>query len=329
MQTTKMCGMVKRCLIVGLGQIGMGYDLTLDPSIAVYSHARALSLHPQFVISGGVDLSFASRTLFEQHYHQPSYADTKLALASVAADVVVIASPTAGHREVLDIVLSNAKPEVILCEKPLAYDLSEAREMVDMCESHGVKLFVNYIRRADPGVIEIKKRIDAQAIAPPIKGTVWYSKGFFNNGSHFFNLLEFWLGAFVKAQVISVGRLWNNTDPEPDVVVEFERGKVVFMAAWEEAFSHYTIELISPSGRLRYEQGGKWIAWQVPYADSQFSGHKILEAVPQLIGNDMYRYQWNVADQLANAMSGKPHELCTGLQALATLEAMHQIVNQK
>lgn len=320
--------MPEKCLIIGLGQIGMGYDLMLEPTKAVYSHARAFSLHPAFELLGAVDPSAAQRSLFQHYYGQPTFPDTESALQAETASVVVIASPTIKHSEVLNTVLSHARPKAILCEKPLAYDLTEARQMVEGCESAKVKLFVNYMRRADPGAIEIKKRIEAGTITAPIKGCAWYSKGFLHNGSHLFNLLEFWLGAFVKAKVLNHGRLWEDQDPEPDVQVEFEHGKVVFQAAWEEAFSHYTLELLSPSGRLRYEQGGEHITWQSTHSDPNFPGYKILQAAPEMIANGMDRYQWHVAEQLADALAEKPPSLCTGRQALATLEAMHQIIKQ-
>ena len=152
---------------------------------------------------------------------------------------------------------------------------------------------------------------------------------FLHNGSHFFNLLEFWLGPSVKAKILDAGRLWDNQDPEPDVQVEFELGKVVFIAAWEESFSHYTIELLSPSGRLRYEQGGESISWQSTHVDPNFSGYEILQSVSEMVANGMNSYQWYVAEQLANALADKPHSLSTGRQSLATLEAMHQIINQR
>jgi predicted dehydrogenase len=321
--------MPENCLVIGLGQIGMGYDLALDPGQAVYSHARALSLHPAFQLVGAVDPSIAQRSIFETHYLLPAYQDISEAFEVQRASVVVIASPTAQHSAVLREVLSNRLPRVILCEKPLAYDLAEARYMVEACELAGVKLFVNYMRRADPGAIEVKERINSGQIGSPIKGVAWYSKGFLHNGSHLFNLLEFWLGSFVKAKLLDPGRLWDNHDPEPDVHVEFERGKVVFAAAWEEAYSNYTIELLSPAGRLRYEQGGEAIAWQEIYSDPIFSGYKILQPTPEIIENGMRRYQWHVADQLADALADKPHNLCTGRQALATLKAMHLIINER
>lgn len=317
--------MIEKCLIIGLGQIGMGYDLKADPEKAVYSHARAISLHPSFELLGAVDPSSTQRSLFDQYYGYPSYADIESVLEVGAVSVVVIASPTEKHSELLNAVL-QLKPKVILCEKPIACDLAEAHSMVENCEREGIKLFVNYMRRADPGVIEVKKRIDSASILEPIKGNAWYSKGLLHNGSHLFNLLEFWLGAYVRSNMLDAGRLWDNKDPEPDVQVEFERGKVVFQAAWEEAYSHYTIELLSPSGRLRYEQGGEHITWQSARADTKFLGYNILQTPPEVISNGLNFYQWHVFDQLAANLAGNHTTLCTGREALKTLVSINQII---
>jgi predicted dehydrogenase len=160
------------------------------------------------------------------------------------------------------------------------------------------------------------------------KGCVWYSKGFLHNGSHFFNLAQFWLGAMREARVLRCARMWQEIDPEPDVLVEFDRGSLIFLSAWEEAFSHYTIELLSTSGRLRYEQGGKVIEWQGLVADSNVRGYTRLAPVAETIETGMDRSQWHVADQLARQMAGLPANLCTGAEALRTLAAMHTIIEQ-
>ena len=321
--------MFEKCLIIGLGQIGMGYDLTLDSDKHIYTHARAFMLHSEFDLIGAVDPSEKQRSVFERHYNKPVYQSLVRALEIELPDVVVIANPTTEHCETLKTILQNSKVKVILCEKPLAYDLAEAREMVKVCEKAGVKLFVNYMRRSDPGVVEIKKRIEGGEILSPIKGFAWYSKGFFHNGSHFFNLLEYWLGAFQKAYVLNSGRLWDEHDSEPDVHVEFERGKIFFQAAWEESYSHYTIELLSPSGRLRYDQGGESISWQGTHSDPIFSGYRSLMTDSETIPNRMNRYQWSVIEELVNTLNERPHNLCSGRQALLTLEAMQQIIKQK
>ena len=87
--------MSEKCLIIGLGQIGMGYALGLDPAEVVYSHARAFSLHSAFELVAAVDPSAKQRALFERHYGLLAYADLENAQA---AGVVVIASPTASPR---------------------------------------------------------------------------------------------------------------------------------------------------------------------------------------------------------------------------------------
>ncbi|WP_411882794.1 Gfo/Idh/MocA family protein [Polaromonas sp. YR568] len=321
--------MSESCVIIGLGQIGVGYDLDLPADAAVYTHARAIVAHPAFHLVGGVDVSPEQRARFEQHYAVPAFDSVESALRLLQPDVVVIATSSASHGAILAEVVRTCRPKLIVCEKPLAYQLEEARAMVRICEDAGIGLFVNYIRRTDPGVIEIKRRIESGEISTPVKGNAWYSKGILNNGSHFLNLLEFWLGDITSTTVIDSGRLWDDHDPEPDVEVRFERGAVVFRAAWEEAFSYYGVELLSHSGRLRYERGGELIEWQAVYSDPRFKGYKILGGEREEIANGMAIYQWHVYDQIRDYFAGKATALCTGLQALKTLEAIELIIKQR
>ncbi|MBU2538876.1 MAG: Gfo/Idh/MocA family oxidoreductase [Proteobacteria bacterium] len=316
-------------MIVGLGQIGMGYDLHLDPTGHIYSHARAFSQHPSFHLVAGVDPEAQRRQNFEQKYQCSAYMDIDAALGHHQPDLVVIAVPTDLHGETLQRVLGQSHPKAILCEKPLSYDLQEARDMVQTCAARGVNLYVNYMRRSDPGGIEIKRRIDSGEIVAPVKGVAWYSKGFLHNGSHFFNLLEYWLGFMVCAEVLDPGRLWDGIDPEPDVRVTFKKGVIVFLAAWEEAYSHYTVEMLASNGRLRYEQGGEIIHWQTAQPDQNFADYTVLSAQPQNIASGMDRYQWHVAEQLAAALGGRNSHLCSGAQALATSEAMQTIIGMR
>lgn len=319
--------MTNRSLIVGLGQIGMGYDLHLDSNKFVYTHARALTLHPAFQVVAGVDNFEKHRKLFEEHYKLPTYASIKEALEEQNPIVVVIATPTENHYLAISEVLANSSPKVIICEKPLAYNLFEANQIVDICEKAGVGLFVNYMRRADPGCIEIKSRIESGIISGPIKAVVWYSKGLLHNGSHLFNLLEFWLGPFVQGSVIGPGRICGIHDFEPDIHVEFKKGSAIFLSAWDESFSQCTIELLSPSGRLMYEKGGEIINWQSKQASPNLDGYLELSSIPELIETGMLTYQSHVLNQLLLVMEDLPCSLCTGKDSLKTLESIFQIIN--
>jgi predicted dehydrogenase len=317
-----------RVLIVGLGQIGMGYDLALDPRAYVYSHARAFSQHPGFELVAAVDPDAKKRETFTAAYGRNAYEDLDLALRQEQPSLVAIAVPTNLHGATLERVLAQPSVNSVLCEKPLSYDLAEARRMVEACAARRVEMFVNYMRRSDRGVFECRQRLDDGRMGAWQKGVVWYSKGFLHNGSHFFNLAQFWLGPMRNAQVLRCDRKWQDVDPEPDVLVEFERGSLMFLSAWEEAFSHYTIELLSTKGRLRYEQGGKVIEWQGLVADPNLRGYTKLAPVAETIETGMDRSQWHVVDQLARQMAGLPANLCTGAEALRTLADMQTIIEQ-
>lgn len=317
-----------KTLIVGLGQIGMGYDSELDPAEYVYSHARAFSQHPNFQLVGGVDSNPHTREKFEYLYKCPAYPDLETALHLLEPSILVIAAPTHLHSKILLSAINKAPLKAVLCEKPLSYDLPESELMVQACRDQGILLYVNYMRRSDVGVLEVKRRIVSGEIQMPIKGMVWYSKGFLHNGSHFFNLLEYWLGPMQDSEMLSSGRTLDAGDSEPDIQVQFERGSIVFLAAWEEAFSHYAVELLSPSGRLRYEYGGKRIQWQSAQPDSNLRGYTVLSEKQDTIASGMDRYQWHVAEQLALGLNGDDAQLCSGEDALRTLKNMKQILEK-
>ena len=319
-----------RTLVVGLGQIGMGYDLNHDPDQFILTHARAFQMHPDFELVGGVDGDSARVSLFEAKYSRPGYLNLEAALINLNPEVVVISTTTNQHAPIVKSVLNLTQPEAILCEKPLAYDLDEAQQIVTDCTSKGVKLYVNYMRRSDRGVNDVKERIANQSIAQPIKGVTWYSKGILNNGSHFLNLLEYWLGKPTDFKLVDRGRLWNEVDPEPDIRVDFELGTVVFLASQEENYSHYTVELVASNGRLRYDRGGSRITWQGTVADSCHEGYTTLSPVTEKIVSSLDKIQWYVVDQLSIILRGQMTQqttrICSGKEALKTQEFLSEIL---
>jgi predicted dehydrogenase len=311
-----------KVLLIGLGQVGMGYDFdAADPGV-VASHARAFSSHPDFELAGGVDPDAASCARFRERYGAWAGGDLAEGLGTVRPDVVVIAAPTPYHAEAVRMTLRHAKPRLILCEKPLAYTLDEAAAMVAACREADCLLYVNYLRRVEPGVLEIRRRLQDGRIAMPLKGVLWYTKGLLHNGSHFSNLLEFWLGPIEKFTVINAGRAWGNQDIEPDVQVTFPGGEVTFLAAKEEHFSHHEIQLVGPNGCLRYEQGGSKILWQAAGPDADFPAYTVLSLPGEEIANDGRALQGHVADNVSLRLRGEPTNLCSGDDALQTLESL-------
>lgn len=309
-------------LLVGLGQVGMGYDFDMADPEVVSSHAKAFASHPGFELVGGVDPDATACARFSGRYGAWAGSDMVEALSALRPEVVVIASPTQFHAESVRLSLRHAKPRLILCEKPLAYTLEEAEAMVADCRAAGCLLYVNYLRRVEPGVLEIKRRLQDGRIAMPIKGVLWYTKGLLHNGSHFSNLLEFWLGPVDSFKIINSGRPWGDKDFEPDVQVKFAAGEVSFLAAKEEHFSHHEIQLVAPNGCLRYEQGGAKILWQAAVTDPDFPEYTVLSLSGEKIVTEGSKLQWHVSDNMIACLQGKPSNLCSGEEALQTLKSL-------
>lgn len=76
-----------------------------------------------------------------------------------AVDGVLVAVPTPFHGDVVHAALDAGVP--VLCEKPLAADVAEVREIAAHAARTGVPLLVGFQRRFDPAIAELKRRIAA------------------------------------------------------------------------------------------------------------------------------------------------------------------------
>ncbi len=184
------------------------------------------------------------------------------------------------------------------------------------------------MRRLDPGILEVKRRILSGEIESPFKGFVWYSKGLIHNGSHFIDLLTNLLGKPLKHSVIDAPCLSANPEMNPDFLVEFNAGSFYFCAVDERNYSHYTMEIIAKNGRLRYESTGK-ITWQSVEPSPVFSNYKFLTSQPEEICSDPMFSQKYTIKHLESALSGIEHNLCTGEEGLNHIKFLEKIMSPK
>ena len=314
-------GKVEKCLVIGLGQIGLKYDIGLSEDY-VLTHSRSVNSHPEFELVGGVDKNKMNRDKFVKNYGKPVYSDIKNAILETKPSMIIISSPTNTHLSILNTVINVSSPKAILCEKPLDSDLKNASEMLKKCSENDIQLFVNYIRRCDPGSLQIKKMIDMGKITKPIKGIVWYSKGLKNNGSHFINLLESWFGECINVKNISKGRNYPDlADNDYDFTLSFKNVEIIFYSSLENSNSYNSIELMSPSGRLLYEDGGEKIFWQQVNESDQLSSEK------KSLQENMNKYQYNVLNSISNLLNDKNASISMGEDAYETQKTIMRIIN--
>lgn len=94
-----------------------------------------------------------------------AYSSYAAMVADPAVDVVYVASPHALHLEHARLAFQAGKH--VLCEKPLALNLAEAREMVRLAEQHDRFLMEAMWTLCHPLVREIKRRLDDGEFGTP------------------------------------------------------------------------------------------------------------------------------------------------------------------
>jgi len=136
----------------------------IGTGLMAQEHIRNLHLIPQARIVALVDpvpssLDGARSTM---GYDAPGYADVPAMLAAVTPDIVIVSSPNHTHRAVLAPLLG--RPIHILCEKPLATTVADARALAEAAASHPAVFWVGMEYRWMPPVTQFIEQIHAGRI---------------------------------------------------------------------------------------------------------------------------------------------------------------------
>ncbi len=170
-----------RAAIIGAGRIGAEFE---------DCHARAYKENSDVELLAIIDKRLDKSLEAVRRWKVPVAGDEYWQLGELGLDIVSICTPPQTHCNILkDMLLANSQLSAIYCEKPIAIDIEEAREMVAACKERNIILQINHQRRF--GI-----------------PTFFYSRGLFNTGTHMVDLLRMYFG-----DVVSVSRdklVFNN-----------------------------------------------------------------------------------------------------------------------
>lgn len=314
-------------LLIGLGKIGYVYDSNGIDDKHIFTHAKAILKDSRFNLKAVVETDEVRATWFSEETNVRWFGTIEEAgQCHDRYHVVIVATPTDTHLKVIESVTKHQITRCILLEKPIAYSVNEAEMIVKLCKQNDIALFVNYMRRSDVSATKIKEMIERSWLGETIKGVCWYSGDWLNNASHFFNLLEYWLGGYES------GELLVKTEKPLgqsllDVNVKFRFGYVVFLNSTFSKYEHNTIELFSSKGKLSYLDGGFTTFCNGVAQSSYFKEELKLDDVAQVIENRLFRYQGEVLNQIFNFLLRKEYRLCSGAESLTTLNHMKKLAS--
>lgn len=132
--------------LVGLGRIG--YSLGLDKKREQpASHTMALLNNPRINLIAGCDTdSIALSKWQDANKKAVGYSDSANLYARCRTDIVTVAVNENAHlKEAVEAI--HAKPKLVILEKPVALNLSEAEKIQQEAEKFQVPVLVNHERR--------------------------------------------------------------------------------------------------------------------------------------------------------------------------------------
>ncbi|MBD3182543.1 hypothetical protein GF312_09645 [Candidatus Poribacteria bacterium] len=115
-------------------------------------------------IVAAADISQEALDFARENYGaEKTYTDYRQLLAEVKPDLVSVVTAELLHCEMV-VAAAESGVKGIVCEKPMAMNLAEARRMVDACKASGSKLTISHQRYYDPQYTKARELIAQGAI---------------------------------------------------------------------------------------------------------------------------------------------------------------------
>lgn len=194
-------------------------------------------------------------------------------------DIISVATPSAFHYEpVIQAAESQASPDVIFCEKPLANSPKNAYEMVERCEESDTELVVDHTLRFSKMFRTLKRLLHEDQLIGDIKSVQIHASGtIMRLGTHYVDLLCYLL----DAEPVSVrgGYLVEEDDSTDEFddrngagTIVFDNGTVTMLDETLSSPVANSIQLVGTDGMLRgqgsdassiYSSTFEWQYWTV------------------------------------------------------------------
>ena len=149
--------------VIGLGKIGQEYDFDNSDSSIILSHASAIKYHDNFELVSAVDPDISKCNRFEEKFKKNAFLSSQNLFSYHKPELIVIAAPTDNHLPLL-IEAIEQKPKAIILEKPISNSEKESNEILEISNNTDCKICVNYIRRFNPAIQELKRIIDTSSL---------------------------------------------------------------------------------------------------------------------------------------------------------------------
>ena len=117
-----------------------------------------------------------ARALADRHGIVRVYSDAVALLDAETIDFIDVCTPVETHPVYVALACDRGLP--VVCQKPMAPSLEQARQMVQTCQRAGVPLFINENWRWQEPIRQVKTVLDSGAIGRPFRARIDYRNSF-------------------------------------------------------------------------------------------------------------------------------------------------------
>lgn len=316
-----------KAAVLGCGAIGSEYE-DIFKTEGVFSHAGAYSACSKTQLFALCDLD--SEKLFKaQRKWGPNFVTTNLneIFENNEIELLSIATPNSSHADLLEKALDMKNIKGILVEKPLALDPSRAHELVALAESRNITLMVNYSRRFSNGFQKCARLIHEGALGNIQWVHGFYTKGLLHNGTHWLDLVFWFLKNLENPQSLKIpSRRSQNIDQIcADVSWHGSNSSGILKSLDQNRFSLFEMEIIGTQGRLKILDSGNKIEYEQVTESQFYEGYQTL-VQKEIFSGEMDQAIVNAIENLCLSLDDKNKNLCSGVEALKSLQLAYDLV---
>lgn len=204
---------------------------------------------------------------YGSHYSFDNYSE----FLKSDIDTVFIASANADHH--WQVIEAAKAGKNILCEKPIAMNVQEAEEMVNVCRENKVLLMVNFVHRFHPLVLKAKELVDKNLLGKIVSISATFNIDYPPNdnfrfkknlsgggvlrdlGSHMIDILRFFGGEVAETKSYIDNVVYKSeVEDFASAIIKFENsGYGYFNVSYNAKKAFNRIEILGHKGVISIE----------------------------------------------------------------------------
>jgi len=324
--------------IAGMGILGMHDEEKIGREKIRASHAGGYDQADDIELVAVTDIDEEKLRQFGEAWGIPEdrqYVGHETMLNEESLDIVSVCTPSYLHHDhVVDAAESAADPDVIWCEKPIASQVSNAEEMVEICDRTGTELVVNHSFRFTDKLQRLETLVREDDIIGDVRAvSTQFRMELLRNSTHLIDTLVYLLDA--RAELIA-GFITGENEVvdalDADETVD-DAGGGGFVVMDDDTFvtidctipreiSSMNFSFIGTEGKLYLNNDdGEWRYWALE------DGEHVERPLPGIEGawtweNDYRSAFANAADHVQALLDGTAENHSTGREAIRSLEIL-------